>query len=433
VAYHGVCKRTTIRRYAMKKTNVISFPNPQESVGDALSSVLRQGAQDLLAKAIEIEITSLLASFSHLTDSNGAPQVVRNGYLPDRYIQTGVGPVHVKVPRVRDRGSSGIKFTSALIPPYLRRTKNIEELLPVLYLKGISTGDFGEALEALVGPETRGLSASNICRLKEDWAKDHEQWISRDLSKKTYVYFWVDGIYLKARMEDKQCILVIIGSDEFGNKELVALEDGFRESEQSWTELLLDLKRRGLAAGPKLSVGDGSLGFWNALHKVYGKTRHQRCWVHKTANILNKLPKTLHSKAKHHIHSIWMADTKENAEKSFDFFIEAYQDKYPKATECLEKDRDVLLTFYDFPAEHWHHIRTTNPIESTFATVRLRTGKTRGCLSRKTGLTMVFKLVQSAQRRWSKLRGQHRVAEIIRGVNFRNGIAQDNKITRIAA
>lgn len=417
----------------MKTNNVISFPNPQESVEDALLSILRNGAQDLLSKAIEIEVKSLLENFSALRDRNGAPQVVRNGYLPERFIQTGVGPVHVKVPRVRDRSGSGIKFTSGLIPPYLRRTKNIEELLPVLYLKGISTGDFSEALTSLVGPEARGLSASNICRLKEDWLKDYGQWLHRDLSKKRYVYFWVDGIYLKARMEDKQCVLVIVGADEFGNKELVALEDGFRESEQSWMEVLLDLKKRGLAIGPKLSIGDGALGFWNALHKVYGQTKHQRCWFHKTGNILNKLPKNLQGRAKQHIHDIWMAETKKEAEKAFDFFVEVYQDKYPRAAECLVKDRDVLLTFYDFPAEHWHHIRTTNPIESTFSTVRLRTGKTRGCLSRKTGLTMVFKLVQSAQKRWCKLRGQHRVAEIIRGVNFKDGIAQDNELIRIAA
>lgn len=417
----------------MKKTNVLLFPNPEESFNDALLSVLRHGAQDLLSKAIEAEINSLLEQFSDLKDSNGTPQIVRNGYLPERFIQTGVGPVHIKVPRIRDRSGSGIKFTSGLIPPYLRRTKNIEELLPLLYLKGVSTGDFSEALTALVGPEAKGLSSSNICRLKEDWTKDYDNWLKRDLSKKRYVYFWVDGIYLKARMEDKQCILVIVGADEFGNKELVALEDGFRESEQSWKEVLLDLKNRGLAQGPQLSIGDGSLGFWNALHKVYGKTKHQRCWVHKTGNILNKLPKNLQERAKQHIHNIWMAETKKDAEKAFDFFLEAYQDKYPKAVECLDKDRDVLLTFYDFPAEHWHHIRTTNPIESTFATVRLRTGKTRGCLSRKTGLTMVFKLVQSAQKRWLKLRGHHRVADIIRGVNFKNGIAQDNNAIRIAA
>lgn len=417
----------------MKESNVISFPNPQESFEDSLLSVLRQGAQDLLGKVIELEVKSLLKKFSDLKDSKGAPQIVRNGYLPERFIQTGVGSVQIKVPRVRDRSGSGIKFTSGLIPPYLRRTKNIEELLPLLYLKGISTGDFSEALTALVGKEASGFSASNICRLKEDWIKEYDLWQTRNLSKKRYVYFWVDGIYLKARMEDKQCILVIIGADEFGNKELVALEDGFRESEQSWMSVLLDLKQRGLSTGPHLSIGDGSLGYWNALHKVYGETRHQRCWVHKTRNILNKLPKTLQEKGKQHIHNIWMAETKEDAEKAFDFFIEAYQAKYPKATECLEKDRDILLTFYDFPAEHWIHIRTTNPIESTFATVRLRTGKTRGCLSRKTGLTMVFKLIQSAQKRWRRLRGNNKVAEIIRGVNFKDGVAQNNEEIRIAA
>lgn len=417
----------------MTKDTVISFPNPQKSTEDALLCILRQGAQDLLSKAIEAEVLTVLEGYNNLKDSEGHCQVVRNGYLPERYIQTGVGPIRVQVPRVRDRSGSGIKFSSSLIPPYLRRSKNIEELLPVLYLKGISTGDFSEALAALVGPQAKGLSASTICRLKEDWRTEYDDWRHRDLSKKNYVYFWVDGIYLKARMEDRQCILVVIGADEFGNKELVALEDGYRESELSWMELLLDLKKRGLNITPKLCVGDGALGFWNALHKTYGKAKQQRCWMHKTGNILNKLPKTMQARAKQHIHDIWMAETKKEAEKAFDFFIEAYQQKYPKAAECLAKDRDVLLTFYDFPAEHWHHLRTTNPIESTFATVRLRTGKTRGCLSRKTGLTMVFKLVQSAQNSWLRLRGHNRVAEIIRGVNFKDGIAQDNNLIRIAA
>ena len=358
---------------------------------------------------------------------------VRNGYLPERAIQTGIGSIQVKVPRIRDRGGQGIKFTSGLVPPYLRRSKNIEELLPVLYLKGISSGDFSDALTAIVGPAAAGMSSSTICRLKEDWSIEYDQWRKRDLSKKRYIYFWVDGVYLKVRMEDKQCLLVIIGADEFGNKELLSVEDGFRESEQSWNEVLIDLKNRGLKIGPKLAVGDGALGFWNALHKVYGDTKQQRCWMHKTGNILNKLPKTLHSRAKQHIHDIWMAETKEDAEKCFDFFAKAYQVKYPNAAECLTKDRDSLLAFYDFPAEHWHHLRTTNPIESTFATVRLRTGKTRGCLSRKTGLTMVFKLMLSAQKRWTRLRGNNRVAEVIRGVNFKNGIAQQLEEIRSAA
>ena len=386
-----------------------------------------------MARAIEEEAKIFLESYAERLSEQGQRQVVRNGHLPERKIQTGIGPISVKVPRLRDRSGSGIKYTSNLVPRYLRRTKNIEELLPVLYLKGISTGDFEEALTAIVGTEATGFSSTTISRLKQIWQDEYEAWRKKDLSKKRYVYFWADGVYLQARMEEKQCILVIIGADEFGKKEVIAVSDGFRECEQSWTEVLLGLKERGLAMGPKLAVGDGALGFWKALHKVYGETRQQRCWVHKTANILSKLPKTKQAKAKQHIHDIWLNETKEEANKSFDFFVKTYELKYQKATECLEKDRDTLLAFYDFPAEHWRHIRTTNPIESTFATVKLRTAKTRGCLSRKTGFTMVFKLLESAQKRWRKLADPNRVAEVIRGVDFINGIAQPINEKRMAA
>jgi len=367
----------------MKENNVVSISNPAEKVEDALSSVLRQGAQDLLSKAIELEVESFLLDYQDLRSEGGSQAIVRNGYLPERNIQSGLGAIGVKVPRVRDRSQSGIRFSSTLIPPYLKRTSNIETLLPVLYLKGISTGDFSEALGALVGEKAQGLSASTICRLKEGWQGEYDDWRKRDLSRKNYVYFWVDGIYFNARMENNQCLLVIIGADEFGNKELISVESGYRECEHSWREILLDLKRRGLKSPPKVCVGDGSIGFWSALSKVFGESRHQRCWVHKTANILSKLPKTLHEKAKSHIHEIWMAETKEEAGKAFDYFLETYELKYPKASQCLAKDREELLTFYDFPAEHWSHLRTTNPIESTFATVRLRTKQTKGCLSRK--------------------------------------------------
>ena len=303
----------------------------------------------------------------------------------------------------------------------------------MLYLKGISTGDFGEALTCLVGEKAMGMSHSTICRLKQTWENDFEEWNKRSLIKNKYVYFWADGVYLQARMEEKQCLLVIIGADEFGKKELVAVQDGFRECEQSWTEVLLALKQRGLAVGAHLATGDGSLGFWQALRKVYPETKEQRCWVHKTANVLSKLPKTLQSKAKAHLHDIWLNETKEDAERSFDFFTNCYEAKYPKAVKCLQKDKDQLLEFYNFPAEHWSHIRTTNPIESTFATVRLRTEKTKGCLSRQTALTMTFKLLESAQKRWIKLKGAHRVAEVITGVNFVNGIAQNDIKQRVAA
>jgi putative transposase len=417
----------------MNSNNVIELRKPAETREDALVCVLRRGAQELLTRAIEEEVKTFLESYAGLLDEKGLRQIVRNGHLPERSIQTGIGPIAVKVPRLRDRSGSGIKYTSNLVPRYLRRTKNIEELLPVLYLKGISTGDFEEALTSIVGDNAAGFSSTTITRLKQGWTSEYEIWRKQDLSKKHYVYFWVDGVYLQTRMEEKQCILVIIGADEFGNKEVVAVSDGFRESEQSWIEVLLDLKSRGLEIGPNLAVGDGALGFWRALRKIYPDTKQQRCWVHKTANILNKLPKSLQAKAKQQIHDIWLNETKEDANKSFDFFIETYQAKYSNATECLAKDRDELLAFYDFPAEHWKHIRTTNPIESTFATVKLRTAKTRGCLSRKTAFTMVFKLLESAQKRWRKLRGPNRVAEVIRGVDFVNGIAQPFNDKRMAA
>jgi transposase-like protein len=296
-----------------------------------------------------------------------------------------------------------------------------------LYLKGISTGDFSDALAALVGKDAPGLSAPTISRLKTIWQQDLQAWQKRDLSDKHYVYFWVDGIYCNVRMDDKQCLLVIIGASKDGKKELVAIVGGFRESELSWTELLLDLKSRGLNIGPKLCIGDGALGFWKAIAKVYPDSRRQRCWVHKTANILNKLPKSLQAKAKQKLHNIWQADSKDEAERHFDQFIQIYGAKYPKASACLEKDRDVLLSFYDFPAEHWRHIRTTNPIESTFATVRLRTAKVRGCFSAMTVITMAFKLCQCAEKRWIRLHRPERLAEVIRGVKFVNGI-EENRI-----
>ena len=323
-------------------------------------------------------------------------------------------------------GAGAIRFTSAILPRYLRRTKSLEDLLPWLYLRGISSGDFSEALAALLGAQAPGLSASTIGRLKEVWQDEMERWQRHDLSAKRYVYFWVDGIYFGARLEEeKQCILVIIGATDHGTKELIAITDGYRESEQSWREVLLDLKRRGLGIGPELVTGDGALGFWKALRQVYGAAREQRCWVHKTGNILNKLPKGLQNKAKGHLQDIWMAETRKDAETAFDFFLEAYGPKYEKATACLAKDRDALLSFYDFPAEHWKHVRTTNPIESTFATVRLRTYRTKGCLSRKTAMAMVFKLCQGASKKWRRLNGSDQFAEIIRGVKFVNGKRQD--------
>ena len=338
----------------------------------------------------------------------------------------------VRCPRVRDRGAGEtgprLRFTSRILPPYLRRAKSIEELLPWLYLKGISTGNFCAALAALLGPEAPGLSASTIARLKEVWQGELEHWQRRDLSAKRHVYFWADGVYFSPRLDhDKQCMCVIIGADELGRKERLAIADGYRESAQSWREVLLDLKRRGLAIAPELATGDGALGFWKALREVHGTTREQRCWVRKTANVLNKLPKSVQPRAKQHLQDIWMAETRAVAEKAFDFFLEADGPKYDKAVACLAKDRDVLLAFYDFPAEHWKH--TTNPIESTFATVRLRTTKTKGCLSRMTALTMVFKLCQSASKKWRRRDGSHHIADIIQGVKFKDG----EKLTERAA
>ena len=415
----------------MKKDTVIGLKKPEVLAEDPLTEVLRRGAQQLLVQALEAEVETHLLAHAHVKDDAGNRQVVRNGYGPERKIQTGIGEVAVRAPKVTDRRkkhSAKVKFSSTILPPYLRRTKSIEELLPWLYLKGISTGEFSEALAALLGKEAPGLSASTISRLKEVWSDELKEWQQRSLKGKEYVYFWVDGVHFGARMEDAtQCMLVVVGATKHGTKELVAITDGYRESEQSWLELLSDLKRRGLNAPPKLAIGDGALGFWKALPQVFGSTRRQRCWMHKTGNVLDKLPKHAQPRAKDNLHQIWMAETKEKAEKAFDHFIESYEAKYPKATECLAKDREALLTFYDFPAEHWCHLRTTNPIESTFATVRLRTTKTRGMLTRDTMLTMVFKLSLSAQTRWRRLNRPDRLGELIEGIQFKDGIKEEKE------
>jgi transposase-like protein len=415
----------------MKKDTVIGLKKPEVLVEDPLTEVLRRGAKQLLVQALEAEIASFLKLHEHVRDENGKRQVTRNGYMPERTVQTGIGDIEVRAPRAADRRKSGgpkIRFTSSILPPYLRRSKNIEEMLPWLYLKGISTGDFGEALAALLGKNAPGLSSSTISRLKEVWQEELKAWQQRSLKGKEYVYFWADGVHFGARMEDaSQCMLVVIGATKNGAKELVALVDGYRESEQSWLEALNDLKRRGLAVAPRVAVGDGALGFWKALPQVFGQTRVQRCWMHKAGNVLDKLPKSIQPRAKDNLHQIWMSETKEGAEKAFDHFIESYEAKYPKAAECLAKDRDALMTFYDFPAEHWTHLRTTNPIESTFATVRLRTSKTRGMLTRDTMLTMVFKLSLSAQKRWRRLNRPERLGELIEGIKFVDGIKQEKE------
>ena len=411
----------------MPENTITQLPDPSGFSADAFTDVLRNGARKLIEQAIHAELAVLMAAFSKEKLEDGRARLVRHGHLPEREVMTGIGPVPVKVPRVRDRkpGEDKITFTPSILPRYLRKAKSVEELLPWLYLKGVSTGDFSEALAALLGPNAPGLSAKTITRLKADWWNDYEAWQKRDLSHRRFLYIWADGVYFKPRMaEERQCVLVIVGTDEYGHKELLAMIDGFRESAESWRELLLDLRRRGLKQDPKLAIGDGALGFWTALREVFATTREQRCWVHKTMNVLNALPKSLQDRAKNHLHDIWQAETKAGAGAAFDFFVETYGVKYDKAVAKLVKDREALLTFYDYPAEHWKHIRTSNPIESTFATVRHRTKRTKGCLSRRTGLAMAFKLMMSAQNKWRKLDGQNRLPEIIQGVEFRDGLRQ---------
>jgi transposase-like protein len=422
----------------MNESIASSLAVPAATFRDVLTEVLRDGAQRLLGQAIEAEVQAWLESHRHIVDENSHRQVVGNGRMPARTIITGVGPVEVRQRRVHDRRIVGVnnegesvdghgqpveRFSSKILPPYLRKTKSIEELIPWLYLKGVSTGDFTEALQALLGKEAAGLSAATITRLIGTWQKDFEAWNKRSLEGKQYVYFWVDGVHFNIRLEeDRQCILVVMGATAEGEKELIALADGFRESEQSWLQLLLDCKQRGLTVDPKLAVADGALGFWKALPQVYPTTREQRCWVHKTANVLDKMHKRVQGKAKEMLHAIWMAPTRADGCKAFDAFAEMFEAKYPAAVECLKKDREVLLTFYDFPAEHWIHIRTTNPIESTFATVRLRHRKTKGSGSRVACLTMVFKLMESASKTWRALNGSALVREVIAGVQFADGV-----------
>jgi len=407
------------------ESNVFELSQPG-TFSDPLTEVLRSGARSLLAHAIEAEVAAFLGNHADTLTADGRRRLVRHGHLPEREIVTGIGPIVVRAPRVRDRaGRDGerIRFSSAILPPYARRSKSLEVLIPILYLKGVSTGDFAEALAALLGADAGGLSASTIARLKDVWADEHARWLKRDLSTRRYVYFWADGIHVQARLEDAaQCLLVIIGATPEGRKELVGLIDGVRESTQSWRELLLDLKRRGLTIGPELAVADGALGFWQAIEEVWPKTRGQRCWVHKTANVLNKLPKSQQPKAKRALQEIWMAETRNDAEAAFDAFVRTYAVKYDKAVDCLSKDRTTLLAFYDFPAEHWKHLRTSNPIESSFATVRHRTVRSKGCLSNKTALAMIFKLAQAAEKSWRRLNGHHQLPKLIQGVKFVDGI-----------
>ncbi len=406
----------------MGKDTVVRLQQPEHEK-DPLSTMLREGAQRLIAQALQVEFEEFLTQFADKHDGLGRAAVVRNGFHPQREVVTGLGAVGVQVPKARSRTEATVVFRSSLVPPYVRRAKSVDAALPWLYLHGISTGDMREALAALVGPDAKGLSAPVVARLKNRWSQEYQVWRRRKLGKDRWVYLWVDGIYSGLRAEDERlCALVVIGVNERGKKQFLAIEDGMRESKTSWADVLRDLKRRGLVVPPKLAVGDGALGFWAALEEVFPETRQQRCWVHKTANVLNYLPRSMQPKAKAALHEIWMAETKAAALVAFDQFMAGYGAKYPKATECLVKDRDALLAFYEFPAEHWIHIRTSNVIESSFATVRHRTDRTKGSLTRDGMLAMIYKLGLSAERSWHRLRGFQWLAKVIEGVKFSDGV-----------
>ena len=402
-----------------------------------LEKILQEGARRLLQKAIESEVESFIENYKSETDENGHRLAVRNGYHKDRTIITSMGPITVKKPRVDDRKLRerypDIKFNSDILPKYLRRVPSIDNLIPALYLKGISTQDFPSALSAILGDSVKNLSANTIVRLKKAWIQDYNEWAKRDMSNKKYVYVWADGIYFNVRLDDaKSCILTIMAADDHGNKELLAISDGYRESKASWKPMLLDLKRRGLEIDPSLAIADGALGFWNALREIYPATAEQRCWVHKTANILDKLPKNIQSKAKKMIHNMYQAENKKSAISEYNLFVKSFEDKYPKAVKCLTKDFDQLFSFYDFPAAHWQHIRTTNPIESTFATIRLRTKRTKGCGSREATLSMVFKLAKEAEKRWRKLRSFKLLPYVLDGEKFIDGEPENEKLKKAA-
>jgi transposase-like protein len=418
-------------------STVVSLRQPDE-VTDALTAVLRSGARRLLAQAVEAEAEAFLAMMAGTRLPDGRERVVRHGYGPERVIQTGIGPVEVRRVKLRDRGAAGrgerIRFTSAILPRWARRTPSLDALLPILYLRGVSAGDFQEALAALLGRGAPNLSPSVVARLKGEWEAEYARWQRRDLSARRYVYVWADGVYLQARMEPQaECMLVLIGATPEGRKELVGFQVGVRESAQSWRELLVDLKARGLAIAPELATGDGALGFWKALEEVFPTTRHQRCTVHKTANVLDKLPKSVQPAAKRDLREIWTAPDRAAAETAVAVFAEKYAAKYEKAVACLVKDRGALLTFYDFPAEHWDHLRTANPIESVFATVRHRTERTKGALSQDTARLMVFKLVMAAAKTWRRLKGENQLPKVIEGVTFRNGVEVTNTPEQTAA
>lgn len=405
----------------MSKNNVVDLAGRGQVV-DPLTELLRAGAEQLIYQAVEAELQELLADHAERRTEDGRAGVVRNGHLPARQLQTGLGPVTVEIPKVRAKTGEPVTFRSALVPPYVRKTRSLEAALPWLYLKGVSSGEMGEALKVLVGPQATGLSASTVSRLKQVWAEEYRGWCEERLDKDRWVYMWADGVYSGLRAEQtKLCALVVIGVNERGQKRFLAIEDGVRESTQSWREVLLKLKARGMNV-PELAIGDGAMGFWAALEEVYPETGQQRCWMHKTMNVLNGLPKSIQPKAKQALHGIWQAPTRAEAQKAFDLFIRTYEPKYPKAALCLQKDREELLAFYDFPAQHWQSIRTSNPIESTFGTIRHRTKRAKGCLSRDGMLHMMFKLGRCAEKTWRRLRGFDYLAKVVTGIQFRDGV-----------
>ena len=413
----------------MTNDKIVSFSNP--AFRDELTDLVRDGAQRIIRQAVEAELKAFLDEHGGDRDAEGRRAVVRNGYLPERQVLTGIGAVTVKVPKTRDRSGGGRCFRSELLPPYLKKARRLEAVLPWLYLKGVSTNDFDEALRALFGASVKGLSPPTIGRLKRVWEAEYAEWRRRDWQGDDFVYLWADGIYVNVRSDHRRCLLVVVGCDVQGRKHFLAIEEGFRESTESWKAVLMSLRDRGVDAA-KLAVGDAALGFWSALAEVYPETRAQRCWVHKTVNILDKLPKSLQGDAKSMLHEIWQADTRARAHQAFDRFVATFEEKYPKAVDCLVKDRGELLAFYEFPAVHWQHLRTTNPIESTFATIRLRTVKTRNCVSAKSGLSLVHQLAMSAQKRWRRLRGFRHLADVVADVKYIDGI-NEREISRKAA
>ena len=418
----------------MSEDTVVRFRKP-EAARDALTELLCEGAQQLLRQAVQAELEEFLAVHADKCDEHGRAAVVRNGHLPEREVLTGIGAVAVRVPKVRSRTAESVVFRSSLVPPYVRKAKSVAAALPWLYLRGISAGQMQGALSMLLGEEAAGLSASVVNRLKTKWQAEHRSWCERRLDTDRWVYVWVDGIYSGVRAEDKRlCVLVVMGVNERGQKRFLAIEDGVRESTQSWREVLLGLKARGLSEAPRLAIGDGALGFWAALEEIFPSTRAQRCWVHKTANILNYLPRSVQGKAKGMLHEIWLAPTRSRARAAFDRFLETYEGKYPKASECLRKDREALLAFYDFPADHWVHLRTTNPSESAFATIRHRSDRAKGCVSRATMLSLMFKLAIAAEQNFRRLKGFDYLAKVIAGVRFVDGVENsEDQLSRAAA